>query len=54
MELYILHLRIEMMKKRLVRLAEDRGRTHPLVLALSRRLDALIVEYMNMRKAGLR
>ena len=52
MELYILHLRIEMMKKRLVRLAEDRGRTHPLVLALSRRLDGLVVEYM--RKAGLR
>ena len=47
MELYILHLRIEMMKKRLVRLAEDRGRTHPMVLAMSRRIDRLMVEHMN-------
>ena len=50
MELYILYLRIEMMKKRLVQLAEDRGRTHPLVLAMSRKLDRLIAEYV--RKAG--
>jgi hypothetical protein len=46
-ELYLLHLRIELLKKRLVRLAEDRGRTHPMVLAMSRRIDRLIVEHMN-------
>jgi radical SAM superfamily enzyme YgiQ (UPF0313 family) len=52
-ELYLLHLRIELLKKRLVRLAEDRGRTDPLVIALSRRIDQLMVEYMRkMRKAG--
>jgi hypothetical protein len=51
--LFILHLKIEMMKKKLVRLAEDRGRTDPLVIALSRRIDQLMVEYMRkMRKAG--
>lgn len=36
----------EMMRKRLVQLAEKRGHNHPLVLAMSQRLDVLIVEYM--------
>lgn len=50
MELYLLYLRIEMLRKRLERIAEDKERTHPLVLAMSRRLDGLVEEYM--RKAG--
>lgn len=53
MELYLLHLRIELLKKRLVRLAEARGRADPLVMAMSRRIDQLVVDYMRkMRKAG--
>ena len=50
MELYLLYLRIEMLRKRLERITEDKERTHPLVLAMSRKLDGLIVEYK--RKAG--
>ena len=46
MELYLLYLQIEMLRKRLERIAEDKERTHPLVLAMSRKLDGLIVEYM--------
>ncbi|HHW41284.1 MAG TPA: aspartyl-phosphate phosphatase Spo0E family protein [Syntrophomonadaceae bacterium] len=48
MKLLILHLKIEAMRKRLIHLAEKYGRSHPLVLAASRRLDGLVVEYMRM------
>lgn len=46
MKFLILRLKIEAMRKRLVRLAEKYGRHHPLVLAASRKLDGLINEYM--------
>lgn len=46
MEIFLLYLKIELMRRRLVRLAERHGRHHPLVLAMSRRLDGLINEYM--------
>lgn len=50
----LLRMKIAAIRKRLVRLAEKHGRTHPLVIAMSRRLDALIVESMRMemREAG--
>lgn len=50
MELYILHLKIKMMRKRLAQLVEDRGKTHPLVLAVNRRINQLVAEFH--RKAG--
>lgn len=48
MEIFLLHLKIELMRRRLVRLAEKYGRNHHLVLAMSRRLDGLINEYMRV------
>jgi hypothetical protein len=50
--LLILHMKIELMRKTRVRLAEKHGRTHPLVLAQSRQLGKVIVEFEKLRKAG--
>lgn len=44
----LLHLKIEFLRRTMVRLAERHGRHHPLVLAMSRRLDGLINEYMRV------
>lgn len=43
--LFSLHLKIVKSKQRLLELAEQYGRTDPKVLAYSRKLDKLIVEF---------
>ena len=51
-DLLALHMKIELLRKAMVRLAEKHGCTHPLVLAQSRELDRVIVEFERLRKAG--
>jgi hypothetical protein len=50
--LLALRMKVELMRKAMVRLAEKHGRTHPLVLAQSRKLDRVIVEFEKLRRAG--
>jgi hypothetical protein len=51
-KLLALHMKIELLQKAMVRQAEKHGRTHPRVLAYSRKLDKAIVEFEQLRKAG--
>ena len=44
-DLFALHIEIEMKKERLILLAERHGRTSLVVLRMSQELDVLIVEY---------
>ncbi len=48
-EFFQLHLEIELKKQRLVLLAEKYGRTSPVVVAFSQRLDKLINKYLTWR-----
>lgn len=51
-DLLALRMKVELMRKAMVRLAEKHGRTHPLVLAQSKNLDKVIVEFEKLRRAG--
>jgi len=51
-ELLKLRLRIELMKGRLVRIAERYGINHPHTLAYSRRVDHVIIDFERLRRAA--
>jgi hypothetical protein len=51
-ELLKLHMRIELMKGLLVRMAERYGVNHPHTLAYSRRVDHVIAEFERLRRAA--
>jgi hypothetical protein len=50
-DLFALHIEIEMKKERIILLAERHGRTSPVVLRMSQELDVLIVEYQRRTAA---
>jgi hypothetical protein len=51
-ELLRLHMHIELMKGRLVKMAERYGVNHPHTLAYSRRVDHVIIDFERLRRAA--
>jgi hypothetical protein len=51
-ELLRLHMHIELMKGRLVKMAERYGVNHPHTLAYSRRVDHVIADFERLRRAA--